>query len=111
MLPDGKGKRGELLGLSAERAELTGDLLERYPHEVSEGQLQRACLARTLILEPTYLICDEPSAMLDVSTQAALLEAIRLEQEKRGLGVLLTTHDCIPAGHWCHRTVELHESE
>ena len=49
---------------------------ERFPHEVSEGQLQRACLARALIVRPRYLICDELSSMLDVSTQAALLETI-----------------------------------
>lgn len=111
MLPGRKGEREKLLGHSAESAGLTGDLLERYPHEVSEGQLQRACLARALILKPAYLVCDEPGAMLDVSTQAALLEAIHTEQEKRGLGVLLITHDRILAEHWCDGLIELKKPE
>ena len=64
------------LGDWPERVGLTPDLLRRFPHEVSEGQLQRACLARALIVRPRYLICDELSSMLDVSTQAALLETI-----------------------------------
>lgn len=91
----------------AERVGLTGDLLRRHPHEVSEGQLQRACLARALILEPGYLICDELSSMLDVSTQAALLEAIADEQERRELGVLMITHDRTLAEHWCEEVASL----
>lgn len=93
----------------AERVGLTEDLLERFPHEVSEGQLQRACLARALILQPRYLICDELTSMLDVSTQAAVLEIIADVQAERDLGVLLITHDAILAGSWCHETVKLGE--
>lgn len=81
------------------------------PDEVSEGQLQRACLARALILEPRYLICDEPSSMLDVSTQAALLGTIADEQQHRKLGVVLITHDRILARHWCQQLIELGRAE
>lgn len=84
---------------------LSEELWQRYPHEVSEGQLQRACLARALICRPAYLICDEPTSMLDVSTQAALLEIISEEQRQRDLGVLLITHDRTLAAHWCDRLV------
>ncbi|MGH3931410.1 MAG: ATP-binding cassette domain-containing protein [Pseudonocardiaceae bacterium] len=77
---------------------------------MSEGQLQRACLARALIARPGYLICDEPTSMLDVSTQAALLETIAEEQRKRDLGVMLITHDQTLAAHWCDRTIELAEA-
>jgi peptide/nickel transport system ATP-binding protein len=91
----------------AERVGLTRDLLERFPHEVSEGQLQRACLARALIVRPRYLICDELSSMLDVSTQAALLSAIASEQAERELGVLLITHDTVLAEHWCDEITDL----
>jgi peptide/nickel transport system ATP-binding protein len=49
----------------AELVDLTPELLDRRPHEVSEGQLQRACLARALAVRPKYLLCDEMTAMLD----------------------------------------------
>ena len=63
--------------------------------------------ARALIVGPRYLICDELSSMLDVSTQAALLAAIADEQAERELGVLLITHDTVLAEHWCDSTHEL----
>jgi peptide/nickel transport system ATP-binding protein len=93
-----------LLAEWAERVGLTRDLLSRYPNEVSEGQLQRACLARALIVRPRYLICDELSSMLDVSTQAALLETIAGVD---GLGVLLITHDRVLADSWCDAVVDI----
>ncbi len=107
LLPDSAARRAALLATWAERVGLTDDLLERFPHEVSEGQLQRACLARALVVEPRYLICDELSSMLDVSTQAALLEAIAAVQAQRELGVLLITHDRILADTWCGDVVDI----
>jgi peptide/nickel transport system ATP-binding protein len=94
------------LGDWPERVGLTADLLRRFPHEVSEGQLQRACLARALIVRPRYLICDELSSMLDVSTQAALLETIAGVED---LGVLLITHDRILADTWCDAVVDIRD--
>ncbi len=73
---------------------------------MSDGQLQRACLARALILAPRYLLCDEPTSMLDVSTQAALLAAVAEQQQRSGLGVLLITHDLAVARHWCHEVID-----
>lgn len=57
--------------LLADLVGLTTDLLGRRSHEVSDGQLQRACLARALAPAPGYLICDEMTTMLDASTTAA----------------------------------------
>lgn len=76
---------------AAARVGLTDDLLERRPHQVSEGQLQRACLARALVQPPRYLICDEMTAMLDPATTAALT-AVITEETRRGLGVLAISH-------------------
>ncbi|MGQ0680548.1 MAG: ABC transporter ATP-binding protein [Actinomycetota bacterium] len=84
---------------------LTNELLERFPHEVSEGQLQRALLARALACEPQFLICDEPTSMLDVSSQAALLKGIEKAQEQTGLGVLLISHDGALVDYWCGNNV------
>lgn len=106
-LPASPTERAELLEGWARRVGLTGELLERHPHEVSDGQLQRACLARALALHPRYLVCDEISSMLDVSTQAALLQAIGTQQEELGFGVLFITHDLVLAQHWCQRVVRL----
>jgi peptide/nickel transport system ATP-binding protein len=106
-LPRTAREQAALARTWGERVGLTGDLLERYPHEVSEGQLQRACLARALIVAPRYLLCDELSSMLDVSTQAALLHAIADVQRERELGVLLITHDQVLARHWCDDVAEM----
>jgi peptide/nickel transport system ATP-binding protein len=105
-LPDATGEQWELAVAWAARMGLTPDLLSRYPHEVSDGQLQRACLACALVLRPCYLLCDEPTSMLDVSTQAALLAAVAEEQQRCGLGVLLITHDLAVARHWCDEVVD-----
>ncbi len=93
--PDELEARVERVGA---RVELSPELLERFPHEVSEGQLQRACLARALNTEPGYLICDELTSMLDVSTQAGLLEVIAQDVHDRGTGVLLITTRCRTGG-------------
>ncbi|MEV6248806.1 ATP-binding cassette domain-containing protein [Streptomyces sp. NPDC051742] len=103
------GRRTEAEGRVAELAPavgLTADLLTRRPHEVSDGQLQRACLARALILRPRWLICDEMTAMLDASTTAALVAAVETYRENTGAGLLAVGHDRVLLGRWCDRTVE-----
>jgi peptide/nickel transport system ATP-binding protein len=77
----------------AEELGLTPELYGRRPHEVSDGQLQRACVARALALEPRYLICDEMTTMLDASTQAHLVARIEAYRERTGAGVLAVSHD------------------
>jgi peptide/nickel transport system ATP-binding protein len=109
LAPAGAAERVALLETWAVRVGLTRDLLERFPHEVSEGQLQRACLARALAVRPRYLVCDELSSMLDVSTQAALLETIAAIQDERELGVLLITHDRVLADTWCDQVADVRE--
>lgn len=91
----------------ADAVMLTADLLDRRPHEVSDGQLQRACLARALALRPRYLICDEMTTMLDASTTAALVGVIRAYQEETGAGVLAISHDSTLLGRWADETVRL----
>lgn len=86
---------------------LTPDLLARQPHEVSDGQLQRACLARALALNPTHLICDEMTTMLDASTTAALVTVIRDYQQRTGAGILAISHDTTLLDHWADQTVRL----
>ncbi|MGW0330759.1 ABC transporter ATP-binding protein [Streptomyces sp. NPDC003011] len=84
---------------------LTPDLLGRRPHEVSDGQLQRACLARALVLRPRWLICDEMTAMLDASTTAALVSVVEDYRRTTGAGLLAVGHDRTLLERWCDRTV------
>ncbi|MEV0973482.1 ABC transporter ATP-binding protein [Microtetraspora glauca] len=85
----------------AEEMGLTPDLLVRRPHEVSDGQLQRACVARALALRPRYVICDEMTTMLDASTQAHLVARLEDYRRESGAGVLAISHDTELLDRWC----------
>ena len=67
--------------------------LTRYPSELSGGELQRFCLARALNPEVRFLLCDEISAMLDLVTQAQIWKFLLEEAQRRGLGMLVVSHD------------------
>ncbi|MER5198931.1 ABC transporter ATP-binding protein [Streptomyces sp. NPDC002755] len=90
----------------AEGVGLTPDLLKRRPHEVSDGQLQRACLARALVLRPRWLVCDEMTAMLDASTTAALVTVVEDYRRATGAGLLAVGHDRVLLHRWCDRTID-----
>ncbi|MEU0155854.1 ABC transporter ATP-binding protein [Micromonospora fulviviridis] len=102
--------RDQTAARTAEMADLVGltaDLLTRRPHAVSDGQLQRACLARALTHRPDYLLCDEATAMLDASTQAHVAAVITDYQRQHCAGVLLITHDPALMTRWATRVVDL----
>jgi peptide/nickel transport system ATP-binding protein len=88
--------------------ELPSAVVERYPHELSGGQCQRAVIARALALNPDLLVCDEPLSSLDVPTQMQLLELFRKLQTEPGLTYLFITHDCAQARSLCSRTAVMH---
>ncbi len=68
-------------------------MIHQYPFRLSGGQRQRVMIAMALALEPTILIADEPTTALDVTTQAQILELIRDIQRRKGMSVMLITHD------------------
>ncbi|MEJ5928977.1 ATP-binding cassette domain-containing protein [Corynebacterium sp. H128] len=76
----------------AAAAQLGEDLLERTPDQVSDGQLQRACIARAMAQGARYVICDEPTSALDPLATAAVVKLLRA-QTAAGVGVLFISHD------------------
>lgn len=82
----------EAVDAAAESVLLDGELLGRRPDGVSDGQLQRAVIARALVQEARFLICDEPTSMLDPITAAGVVAVLR-ERAAAGAGVLFISHD------------------
>lgn len=76
-----------------EEVGLGADFLMRYPHEFSGGQRQRICVARALVVEPEFIVCDEAVSAMDVSIQAQVLNLLNQLQESRNLTYLFISHD------------------
>ncbi|MDK2974854.1 MAG: peptide/nickel transport system ATP-binding protein [Methanofollis sp.] len=85
------------------RVGLRRDQLDRFPHQLSGGELQRAMLARVFSLQPKLVIADEPTSMLDVSVQAQVLGLMKTLQEETGVSYLLISHDLEVLGAVCDR--------
>ena len=81
--------------------------LERFPSELSGGELQRFCLARALHPGVKFLLCDEISAMLDLVTQAQIWQFLLAEAKRRSLGLLVVSHDDSLLEQVCTRVVDL----
>ena len=81
--------------------------LDRYPSELSGGELQRFCLARALRPEVKFLLCDEISAMLDLVTQAQIWNFLLEEARRRDLGMLIVSHDDALLRQGCTRVETL----
>ena len=79
------------------------ELLERRASQVSGGQIQRIVLARIMLLEPEFIVLDEPTSMLDVSVQAQIMELLRELQARTGVSYLLISHDLDLIQHSCCR--------
>ena len=82
--------------------------LDRYPHQMSGGQLQRIVMARALILEPVFVIADEPVSMLDVSVRAGVLNVFRDVRARLGLTAIYISHDLALVRYVCERTIVMY---
>ena len=77
--------------------------LFRHPHELSGGQRQRVAIARALVVEPTFVVADEPTSMLDVSSRTGIMNLMQQLAHGLGIAYLYVTHDLAVARYMCHR--------
>jgi oligopeptide/dipeptide ABC transporter ATP-binding protein len=97
----------EVRGIMA-RVGLDPSWINRYPHEISGGQIQRVGIARAMILKPKLLICDEAVSALDSSIQSQIVELIRALQAEFGLSMIFISHDLSVVRSVAHRVMVLY---
>ena len=95
-------KYSELVGLRLE-------VLNRFPHELSGGENQRAVIARILTMEPELLVADEPTSSLDISVQAQILNLLRRLQKELNFTCIFISHDSGIIQYMCQRVAVMHE--
>ena len=105
-----QAEHGDRIALALKRVRLDGvaDLLEKHPHELSGGQRQRIVLARALMLEPAFIVADEPVSMLDVSVRAGVLNLMRDIRETLGLTAIYISHDLALVRYVASRTIVMY---
>ncbi|OPY26310.1 MAG: Trehalose/maltose import ATP-binding protein MalK [Methanocella sp. PtaU1.Bin125] len=104
-----KSEQQAVLERLADEVSLPLDILDRYPGQVSGGEIQRAVLTRVFAFKPRYLILDEPTSMLDVSVQAHILQLLRKKAREDRVGMLFISHDLEVVRAMCDRVMVMKE--
>ncbi|MDO4795795.1 MAG: ABC transporter ATP-binding protein [Brachymonas sp.] len=93
----------------ADQVSVRAEILRRYPHEVSGGEIQRIVIARALSLNPAVLVADEPTSNLDMSVQAQVLHLLKEVQQRLQIPCVLISHDIHVVRRMCQRVAVLHQ--
>ena len=88
---------------------LSADYADRYPHQVSGGECQRAAIARALAVEPKILICDEATSALDVTVQKQIMELLMKLKKEKSLAFIFICHDLALVQMFCDRVIVMHD--
>lgn len=104
-LPDSS----EIIEAALATVKLSPALLDRYPHQVSGGEVQRLSIARALLLKPKLLILDEPTSMLDISVQAQILQLFKNIRRQEQMAFLFISHDKAVINYMCDRQLYMQE--
>ncbi|MGI6018316.1 MAG: ABC transporter ATP-binding protein [Marvinbryantia sp.] len=99
----------EILLEELEKFGIYEEHLKRDPSSLSGGELQRLALARIMLMQPEFLVLDEPTSMLDVISQAQVILLLEKLQKEKNLGYLFISHDYELCRHFCHRIYYLEE--
>ena len=84
---------------------LSEEFLERVPHELSGGQLQRVCIARAIVTKPKFILLDEAVSSLDVSTQVEILDLLQKLKKEYNLSYIFITHDLLTVTYICDSVI------
>ena len=106
-----KVDRKQMVESICESAGIDSTLLERFPHEFSGGQRQRIVIARALVLDPEFVVCDEPVSALDVSVRAQILNLMVDLKQKNDLTYLFISHDLSVVKHISDRVAVMYLGE
>ena len=108
---DRKAPPAERASRAQERLDEVGiarDLAARYPHQLSGGQLQRAVIARALVVDPRFVVCDEPVSALDVTVQDQIVSLLERIRGERGLASLFISHNLAVVARLCERVMVMY---